>query len=90
MNPTPFSSQDQFTKDIAAIMQKMAAAETNPLPSELQAVVDTTKTQIASAKTSDEVSALMKAAASEASKKTGAVYTNQDLINFERQVRKGG
>jgi len=89
MNPTPFSNQDQFAKDIAGILQQMHANESNPLPLDLQAAVEPTRTQIASAKSSDEVVSILKASASAVGQKSGTVFTNQDLLNFERQVRKG-
>jgi hypothetical protein len=89
MNPTPFSNQDQFTKDIAQILQQMQANQANPLPAELQAAVETARTQVAAAKTSDEATSILKTTVSAAAQKSGTVYSNQDLLNFERQVRKG-
>ena len=90
MNPTPFSTQDQFTKEIAGILQQMHANEQNPLPVELQAAIEPAKTQLAGAKTSDEATSILKSAVSSVAQKSGTVYSNQDLLNFERQVRKGG
>jgi len=89
MNPTPFSNQDDFTKDIASILKQMHANEPNPLPVELQAAIEPTRTQIASAKTSDEAISILKTTAFAVGQKAGTVYSNQDLLNFERQVRKG-
>lgn len=89
MNPTPFSNQDQLTKDIAQILQQMQANQPNPLPTELQAAVETARTQVAAAKTSDEATSILKNTVSAAAQKSGTVYSNQDLLNFERQVRKG-
>jgi len=89
MNPTPFSNQDQLTKDISQILQQMQANQPNPLPAELQAAVETTRTQVAAAKTSDEAISILKTTVSAAAQKSGTVYSNQDLLNFERQVRKG-
>jgi len=89
MNPTPFSNQDQLTKDISQILQQMQANQSNPLPAELQAEVETARTLVSTAKTSAEATSILKAAASAAAQKSGTVYSNQDLLNFERQVRTG-
>jgi hypothetical protein len=88
MNPTPFSNQDDLTKDIASILNQMQANEPNPLPVELQAAIEPARTQIASAKTSDEVISILKSTAFSVGQKAGTVYSNQDLINFEKQVCK--
>lgn len=85
----PFSNPDALTKDIAGILQKMQASETNPLPTELIQAADAVRERVASARTSEEAADLLKSAVSTAAKQTGAVYTNQDMINFERQVRRG-
>lgn len=85
----PFSNPDALTKDIAGILQKMQAAETNPLPTELIQAADAVRERVASARTSEEAADILKSAVSSASKQTGSVYTNQDMINFERQVRRG-
>jgi len=85
----PFSNPDALTKDIAGILQKMQAAETNPLPTELIQAADAVRERVASARTSEEAADILKSAVASASKQTGAVYTNQDMINFERQVRRG-
>lgn len=85
----PFSNPDALTKDIAGILQKMQAVETNPLPTELIQAADAVRERVASARTSEEAADILKSAVSSASKQTGTVYTNQDMINFERQVRRG-
>jgi len=85
----PFSNPDALTKDIAGILQKMQAVETNPLPTELIQAADAVRERVASARTSEEAADILKSAVSSASKQTGTVYTKQDMINFERQVRRG-
>lgn len=85
----PFSQPDDLTKDISQILQKMQAAETNPLPTELIQAADSIRSQVANARTSEEAADILKSAVSAAAKQSGSVYNNQDMINFERQVRRG-
>lgn len=85
----PFSNPDDFTKDISSILQKMQASEVNPLPQELIQAADAVRIQVASARTSEEAADILKSAVSNAAKQSGTMYTNQDMINFERQVRRG-
>ena len=67
----------------------MQAAETNPLPTELIQAADAVRSQVANARTSEEAADILKSAVSSAAKQSGSVYSNQDMINFERQVRRG-
>lgn len=89
MSNTPFSNPDQFTKDLAGILQNMQKSQPDPLPAELRAAADKIKTDVQSARTAEDATSLMKNAVNAASKESGKVYSNQDLINFERQVRGG-
>lgn len=88
-NNRPFSQPDALTKDIANILSNMRAKETNPLPAELSDAANKIKDQVNALKSTEEISSLMKNAVSQVSKETGNIYSADDIVNFERQVRNG-
>jgi len=90
MTNRPFSNPDKLTKDIADILANMSKNEQNPLPSELIKAAEEIKPKLSATSTDYEAKAMMKDALNRASKETGTVYTNQDIINFDRQARQTG
>ena len=87
----PFNTQDQLTKDIASMIQTNAQTAPDILPIELITAAENIRTKLSTMNLEFERTQLLKNTVSQISKENGGkVYSNTDMINFERKARQQG
>lgn len=87
----PFNTHDQLTKDITSMMQTNAQTASDILPIELVTAAEAIRPKLATMNLEFERTQLLKNTVSQVSKETGGkVYSNNDMINFERKARQEG